>query len=175
MTLKEKKLHLLQEEQEEQDELIGYVSVNFADQYIAQHFRSSDSFRASWEALEIEDKKVLLLNSFESIERVPYTGRKTCKNQEKAFPRCPDREVPIQVQNAQVENAIMYADDSSIEDMQLYDTLRQYGITYYRIGNLSERFRSTGSGNFSLVAYGIISPTAVRLLRPYTIGGYCIE
>lgn len=154
---------------------IGYVDTVWADTYVTEHFLSNDSLRTSWEALEEEDKEVLLRRSFEAIEKLPFTGRKHCKCQVNAFPRNDSTEVPKDIMAAQVENAIYLSDTTNNEDVAFYERLWQFGISSYSIGNLSE---STGSGawgrNTSTVG-DVASPQAAKLLKAYISGSYDIK
>ena len=47
--------------------VIGYVDLEYANEYVNLHFLSTDDIRFSWEGLPDEDKEVLLRKSFESI------------------------------------------------------------------------------------------------------------
>lgn len=157
--------------------MVGYVTIEEANQYVTTHFVSTDGLRVSWEALSAEDQTVLLQKSFESIEMLPYRGRKTEDNQEKAFPRCPDTEVPESVKAAQVENAVALTDSEATEDARRYRHLWQWGVQSYRIGNLSESLSSGawGSSTGVAAASGIVSDRAIQLLLPYMRGGFNIQ
>lgn len=153
-------------------DLIGYVSVEEADQYVVGHFVSSDETRTGWFGLSVNDREVLLARSFQVLEMLPFTGRKTDPKQTTAFPRWPSTEVPEAVKWAQIENALAKSDTQSEDDMKFYERLWQYGVESYTIGNLSER-TSTGSYSAGLAQQtGIASVNAERLLRPYLRGGY---
>nr|DAU33418.1 MAG TPA: Putative Head Tail Connector Protein [Caudoviricetes sp.] len=155
---------------------IGYVTVEYADEYVATHFLSTDELRTNWEALTADDKKVLLLRSFESIESLAYIGHKADFDQPTAFPRCCETEVPEAVKAAQVENAVSLSDNSASEDAAFYERLWQFGVESYSIGNLSEKTSegAWGRGSNAAAANGIISVKASRLLQPYLRGGYRI-
>ena len=154
---------------------IGYVTPEWADQYVAEHFTSADPLRVTWEGLDEEDREVLLRKSFESLEALPYIGRKTSCDQETAFPRYPDTEVPRAIMSAQVENAVSLSDTSSSEDAAFYERLWQFGVESYSIGNLSEKTSSGAWGRGSTTAYGVISAKATRLLQPYVNGSFNIR
>lgn len=156
--------------------MVGYVTVEQADEYITTHYVSSDSLRTSWEALSAEDKSALLLKSFETIELLPFAGRKAEIGQPNAFPRYPDTEVPTQIMWAQIENALTSADASASEEAAHYGRLWQFGVQSYSIGNLSEHISegAWSSGSNNAAASGIVSVTATRLLKPYLIGSYRI-
>lgn len=154
---------------------IGYVTLEAADDYVARHFTSNDTLRLAWENLDDEDKEVLLLRSFESIESLPLAGRKADPTQPNAFPRWPSSEVPAAVVAAQIENAVAMSDDSIVEDAAHYERLWQFGVESYSIGNLSESISSGAWSSGGTQSCGIVSARAIRLLRPYTGGGYTIR
>lgn len=154
---------------------IGYVDVEFADNYVATHFVSTDALRENWESLDEEDKEVLLRKSFESIESLPFTGHKLSKDQPMSFPRCPWGCTPEAVLKAQVENAVSLADSDSTEDAAFYEKLWQFGVESYSIGNLSESVSSGAWSSGSMVAHGLTSSKAQTLLKPFLQGGYSIR
>ena len=156
---------------------IGYVTLEYANEYVATHYLSTDDLRTGWEALSEADKSVLLLRSFEFIETLVYTGHKSDPHQPNAFPRCPDKDVPNGVKAAQVENAVSLSDSSASEDAAFYEKLWQFGVESYSIGNLSEKTSegAWGRGSSGAVANGIISAKAATLLQPYLRGGYTIR
>lgn len=154
---------------------MAYVDLNYADDYVATHFLSTDALRLSWEGLADDDKEVLLQRSFEAIESLPFAGRKSDPSQPNAFPRCPYEEVPIAIKNAQVENAVALSDDSTSEDATFYEKLWQYGVSSYSIGDLSEHTGSGSWGRSSNSVSGLASARAIKLLQPYVSGGYSIR
>lgn len=155
---------------------IGYVTLEQADEYIATHYISTDDLRLTWEDLDDEDKAALLLRSFETIELLPFAGRKTVKGQENAFPRYPDTEVPKQIKWAQIENALSISDTTASEEAEHYGRLWQFGVQSYSIGNLSEKISegAWSSGSTTAAASGLVSTIATRLLKPYLLGSYRI-
>ena len=149
--------------------LIGYVTLEEANEYIKTHYLSTDSLRVLWEGLTDNDRTVLLNKSFQGIELLPFTGRKAQLSQSKAFPRWPYEEVPSAVKFAQIEEAVAMSDASAEEDFRHYSTLRSNGVSSYTIGNLSESLSaSTGTGHATVFR----SALAERLLRPFLGGGY---
>lgn len=154
---------------------MSYVDVAYADEYVATHFLSTDEQRLNWEALDNNDKEVLLQRSFESIECLPFVGRKTDPDQPNAFPRCPFEEVPEAVKHAQVENAVTLSDSSASEDAAFYEKLWQYGVESYSIGNLSERTSSGAWGRNVAASSGVMSAKATNLLKPFLNGSYNIR
>ena len=154
---------------------IGYVDIAYADEYVTQHFLFSDDVRISWETLTEEDKAVLLRRSFEAIESLAFTGRKTCPGQPRAFPRWPEDTIPENIKAAQVENALSLSDTSVTEDAAFYEKLWQFGVESYSIGNLSEKTSSGAWGRGSTAINGVVSTRASRLLQPFISGGYGIR
>lgn len=156
----------------------SYVTIEEANVYIQNNLLSTDPLRTSWEALLDEDKQVLLNRSAAAINSLPFTGRKMNVNQENAFPRYPNTDVPEDVKVAQIENALTSSDETQSEDAQLYQKMWAYGISSYRIGNLSESI-GTASGNAgfstSMLRSGVVSVIAQNILSKYLGGGYCIE
>lgn len=152
--------------------LIGYVTLEETNEYIKTHYPSEDPLRLGWEDLIEEDQVVLLNKSFQTIELLPFAGRKFDPKQPNAFPRWPQQEVPAAIKWAQIENALAKSDTSNEEDAKFYERLWMYGVESYSIGNLSER---TSTGSYSVngaQATGVTSAIADRLLRPYLGGGY---
>lgn len=149
--------------------LIGYVTLEEANEYIEIHYLSKDNLRVNWNALSDDDRRVLLNRSFQTIELLPFAGKKASPEQTSVFPRWHMREVPATVKWAQIENALALSDASAVEDATYYERLRAHGITSYTIGNLSESF---GSTSYDSKTTGILSETARRLLQPLLGGGY---
>lgn len=155
--------------------MLGYVTLEEADQYVAEHYMSTEVQRVGWEALESADRAALLRRSFQVIELLPFTGHKTDPSQPTAFPRCPCTEVPTAIKFAQIEQALIGADEDANTDAKQYQKMLQWGIASYRIGNLSESMHEGGAGGGIAGATGITSATASRLLAPFMQGGYSIR
>lgn len=155
-------------------EVVGYVTLEEANGYVADHFMSSNMARVAWNSLSDADKMVLLRNSYRAIEMLPFRGRKTSTAQPSIFPRWPSTNVPDAVKHAQIENAIVFADESSREDASYYDKLRTYGVKSYSVGNLSETLNTSAEGS-SASTQGIYSQEALRLLGPWLGGGFKIS
>ena len=154
---------------------VGYVDIAYADEYVKQHYRATEDFTISWSMLSEEDKEVLLRRSFESIEALPFPGKKTTASQSTMFPRWPDETVPDAIKGAQVENALFIADGATSEESSFYNKLRNYGVESYSIGNLSEHSSKGGWGKSALSESGIVSPKAAQLLSAYMCGSYAIR
>ena len=155
-------------------EVVGYVTLEEADAYVTDHFMSSNMTRVAWESLSDADKMVLLRNSYRAIEMLTFRGRKTDMAQPSAFPRWPSTDVPTQIKEAQVANAIVLADESSQDDVAYYDKLRTFGVKSYHIGNLSETLTAPAEGATATSYQGIYSQEALRLLSPWLGGGFKI-
>ena len=153
-------------------DLIGYVTLEEANEYIRTHYLVEDALRLSWEDLLVEDQIVLLTKSFQTIELLPFPGRKLKPDQSTVFPRWPCQEVPEAIKWAQIENALAKSDASNEEDTQYYEKLWTYGVESYSIGNLSEHVSTGTYGLKGAQATGVTSAIAERLLRPFLGGGY---
>lgn len=156
-------------------EVVGYVTLEEANEYVTNHFMSSNMTRVAWESISDADKMVLLRNSYRAIEMLTFRGRKTDMTQPSAFPRWPSMDVPAQVKEAQIANAIVLADESSREDAEYYDKLRTYGVKSYSVGNLSETLNTPAEGASASSTQGIYSQEALRLLGPWLGGGFKIS
>ena len=87
-------------------DLIGYVTLQEANEYVSTHYMSTDELRVGWEALSDEDRSALLTRSFQVLELLPFAGRKFDPKQANAFPRWPRQEVPAAIKWAQNEHAL---------------------------------------------------------------------
>lgn len=152
---------------------MSYNTVAECNDYVASHYLSSSDERQLWEALSDTDKQILLTRSFDTIESLPFTGRKTSTKQPYAFPRYPDKEVPIEVKYAECELALALSNSEAIKDLDDYRRMITYGIQSYSIGNFSETLLSYQKNSVE-VLYGLISDTAKRLLNPWLTGGFRI-
>ena len=154
------------------NEVFGYVTLEEANEYVTDHFVSSDTTRVAWESLSDADKMVLLRNSYRAIEMLAFRGRKTDKTQPSAFPRWPSTDVPSRIKHAQIANAIVLADESSQDDVAYYDRLRTFGVKSYHVGNLSETLNTPAESASTAAYQGIYSQEAMRLLSPWLSGGF---
>ena len=94
-------------------DLIGYVTLQEADDYVAAHYLPADALRQSWNELFDEERAILLTKSFQVLELLPFAGRKFDPKQPNAFPRWPQQEVPEAIKWAQIENALAKSDTSN--------------------------------------------------------------
>lgn len=160
-------------------DVVGYVTIEEANQYISTHYLSTSPIRLQWESLSDEDKAVLLLNSCEALDRLVLPGRKASVTQEHAFPRWPYLEVPRQVWMAQVENALEMSDPGTSSEVGDLQKTWAYGLSSYSIGDFSESqgiaSGSTAARMQTMFQAGVVSAKAQQLLLPFVGGGYCIE
>lgn len=142
-----------------------YATIKEANEYIENYYSSTDSLRETWEDLDDEDKQVLLNRAERIIDQLPYTGRP--KDMHKAFPRYPDDKYSLkQAMYATIELAIHQLDDVAIERAEL----QAQGVKSYKIGDLSETFRDSGSSLIDTHSYSIVYP----FLKNWMGGSYRI-
>lgn len=153
---------------------IGYVTLEEANEYIATRYTSTSPERQAWDALSDADKQVRLQTSADSIDSMPYPGRKASTTQVGAFPRCPYNTVPIQIKYAQIENAIGVVDEAEQSNAVMYQRMRTFGVSSYSIDDLSETLIQ-GSSSGEYIVHGITSMKAQTLLKPFLGGAYNIE
>lgn len=156
---------------------VGYVTLAEANQYVSSNYIVTDEVRIRWEQLDNDSKRALLLKSFQVIELLPFVGQKTSEQQAFQFPRCPSTEVPWQIKAAQIENALSKGDSETDEDTKFYERLWTWGVQSYTLGKLSEKVSAGGFGSGpwgTAQQTGITSANAMRLLRPFLMGGYSI-
>ena len=141
-----------------------YATVVQANEYVQNYYSSGDSIRLAWEALSEPDKLVFLNRAEQTIDQLPITGRPVVEN--KAFPRYPDTEIPVEVTNATIELAVQSINS---EAKERYELQRQ-GVRSYSIGDLSETFSNSvvASSGVDAYAYSIVFP----FLRKWLGGGY---
>ena len=152
---------------------MSYCTVAQADEYVRSYYTSNDEARVRWESLSESDKQVLLNKSHDVIDSLPFTGRKTSVDQPDAFPRCPDKEVPVAVKSAECELAVSLSDEAANASFDDYRKMVDYGIQSYSIGNFSETLLSY-SKNSVEIKFGLNSSKAKQLLNPWLTGGFRI-
>lgn len=144
----------------------GYATPAQADSYIRNYYVSGDPLRVAWTALSSEDKCVSLRRAERIIDYLPFCGRPATEG--RAFPRYPDKEVPIEVTQATIELAVQSLNTDVSERFEL----SRQGVRSYRLGDLSEDLSGVSSPypGVSAHAYSIIFP----FLRKWIGGGYSI-
>lgn len=141
-----------------------YATVVQANEYVQNYYSSGSSLRLAWEALNGDDRLVSLNRAEQTIDRLPFTGRPTIDN--KAFPRYPDKEIPVEVTQATIELAVQSLDGEAKDRYEL----RRQGVRSYTIGDLSESFTdiAVAAPGIDAYAYSIVFP----FLRKWLGGGY---
>ena len=141
-----------------------YATVVQANEYVQNYYSSGDSIRLAWEALNEADKLVLLNRAEQTIDHLPINGKPVVEN--KAFPRYPDTEIPVEVRQATIELAVQSFNSEAKERYEL----RRQGVRSYKIGDLSESFSeaAVAASGVDAYAYSIVFP----FLRKWLGGGY---
>ncbi|MDR0884716.1 MAG: hypothetical protein LBN05_08985 [Oscillospiraceae bacterium] len=157
-------------------ETLTYQTTAEADAYVAAHYRTNSKARTTWDALSEEDKGILLANACESIEGLPFTGRKAQWQQPFAFPRLPQQYgrpqvVPDKVKAAQVELALWAMQDADGESAKRQE-LQAQGVQSFSIGDLSESYGTTGAAASQPAA--LLCLKSAALLRGFLSGGYAV-
>ncbi|MPW25951.1 hypothetical protein GC105_09125 [Alkalibaculum sp. M08DMB] len=152
----------------------SYVSIEEANTYIENYYRSNNPNRTRWGALSEEDKEILLVNACAEIELLSFTGRKAFRDQAMSFPRLPiqygktNEGAPDNVKKAQIELALWLSDDAKLEQQSKRKELQNQGVNSFSIGDLSESYKD-GSGE---TPTPLMCPKAKSLLAPYLNGGF---
>lgn len=132
----------------------SYIDINGADEYFAGRLHAE-----SWGETSDADKEKALKQATKEIDRQLLRGRKTNPEQELAFPRYPDTEVPEAVKEACCEVALALLERGNNQRRKL----QQEGVQSFTLGNMSETY-AAGAGR------GLLSQEAKELLRPWLIG-----
>ena len=149
----------------------SYINIEEMTTYVATHYLSTDPLRVQWEALSTEDQEVLLRNSFEYINGLPYTGRPSTREQKVPFPRLGFTPDDMQtVKNAQAEQTMSMSDTVAAQEVGTRLRLRRAGVEQYRIGDLSEKFQKGSIGGHGDL-FGL-SEKAYGYLAKWLRGGY---
>ena len=146
-----------------------YATVEQANAYVASYYSSTNNIRIAWEALNEEDKQVMLNRSEQLIDLLPVNGKPVDPKQVSAFPRYPNPELSLErVRIAAIELALQTNGDTETQDRL---NLRAQGVKSYTIGDLSETFKDTSSEDYLIqFALDAVNP----FLRNWLGGGYRI-
>jgi len=146
----------------------SYVTLAEADDYISNFHPGS-----AWENLIGAKREQRLVLACERLEALPFSGRKTGRDQTLSFPRFPNTTVPESIKAAQVEIALLFVSQSglSAEAAQRANLQRQ-GVTSFSIGDLSESY----GGKSGLVEdHTFLANAEIHaLLNRFLQGGYPI-
>jgi len=132
----------------------SYIDIAGANEYFAGRLHAE-----TWEQADDETKEKALKQAARAIDRQPLRGRKTNPEQELAFPRHPDTEIPKEVQEACCEEALAILESGNSQRRKL----QQEGVQSFTLGNMSESY-AAGAGK------GLLSQEAKELLRPWLLG-----
>ena len=132
----------------------SYIDIDGADEYFAVRLHAE-----SWSGADSETKEKALKQATKTIDRQPLRGRKTNPEQELAFPRHPDTEIPAAVKEACCEEALALLERGNSQRRKL----QQEGVQSFTLGNMSESY-AAGAGK------GLLSQEAKELLRPWLLG-----
>lgn len=146
-----------------------YTTIEQANAYVASYYSSTNNIRIAWEALSEEDKQVVLNRAEQVIDLLPFNGKPVDPKQTNAFPRHPNPELSLErVRVATIELALQTNGDTEAQDRL---NLRAQGVKSYKIGDLSETFKDTGSEDYLIqFALDVVNP----FLRNWLGGGYRI-
>ena len=136
----------------------SYCTIEYADEYFKNRLHAE-----SWSGADSETKEKALKQATKTIDRQPLRGRKTNPEQELAFPRHPDTEIPAAVKEACCEEALALLERGNSQRRKL----QQEGVQSFSLGNMSESY-AAGAGK------GLLSQEAKELLRPWLLGGVFI-
>ena len=132
----------------------SYCTIEYADEYFKNRLHAE-----SWGETSEADKEKALRQATKTIDRQLLRGRKTNPEQELAFPRHPDTEVPEAVKEACCEEALALLERGNSQRRKL----QQEGVQGFTLGNLSETY-APGAGR------ELLSQEAKELLRPWLLG-----
>ena len=155
-----------------------YVTLEEANQYISDHFASTDPLRIQWEAMSEGDREVYLRKAFVQINQLPYTGKPVKNTQTLPFPRYAQDGFTVvyntdNLKKAQTEQAIGLTDTVAAQDVSDRLRLRRAGVRSYRIGDLSETFVNGTPSESASNFFGLVE-AAYRYLSGWLRGGYKI-
>ena len=138
-----------------QEGINTYCTIEYAEEYF-----SGKIYTEEWDEADATTKEKALKEATRAIDRQPFRGRKTNPEQELAFPRHPDTEIPKEVQEACCEEALALLERGNSQRRKL----QQEGVQSFTLGNMSETY-APGAGR------GLLSQEAKELLRPWLLGG----
>ena len=148
-----------------------YVSIEQADNYVKSYYRADDPLKSIWDSLQPDDKEVLLRRAFDTLNALPYTGRRLSYKQNLPFPRYGWVSSDwTAVQNAQIEVALQEADTDAGTAME-EATIKRWqsrGVSSIKLGDASYTF-----GKSSVKGFGL-PERAYNFIKKWLSGGYGI-
>ncbi len=136
----------------------SYCTTEYADEYFTGRLCTE-----RWGETSDADKEKALRQATKEIDRQLLRGRKTNPEQELAFPRHPDTEIPAAVKEACCEEALAILERGNSQRRRL----QQEGVQSFSLGNMSETF-AVGAGK------GLLSQEAKEFLKPWLLGSVFI-
>ena len=136
----------------------SYCTIEEANAYFSGRLHAE-----SWFEADDETKENAILQATKAIDRQLLRGRKTNPEQELAFPRHPDTEIPAAVKEACCEEALAILERGNSQRRKL----QLEGVQSFALGNMSETYVA-GAGR------GLLSQEAKELLRPWLLGSVFI-
>lgn len=164
----------------EEPEIIGYVTVEEATEFITNFYTETDPAYQRWAELSEKGKEIYLRKGFYQIERLPFIGCKKDLTQPTQFPRCFQDEVPVEVKYAQISQAVGESDETAAGDAAYRLNLQRQGVSSFTIGKLSESYggdrnTSVSAGGASAgLAGSFINAEALVWLQQYIEGSFPI-
>jgi hypothetical protein len=132
----------------------SYCTIEYADEYFSGRLHAE-----SWGQADESTKEKALKQATKAIDRQLLKGRKATDEQELAFPRHPDTEVPEAVKEACCEEALALLERGNSQRRKL----QQEGVQSFTLGNMSESYAAGA-------AKGLLSQEAKELLQPWLLG-----
>ena len=136
----------------------SYCTIEYADEYFKNRLHAE-----SWGQADESTKEKALKQATRAIDRQLLRGRKTNPEQELAFPRHPDTEIPAAVKEACCEEALAILERGNSQRRRL----QQEGVQSFSLGNMSETY-VVGAGK------GLLNQEAKELLLSWLLGGVFI-
>lgn len=167
-------------EQPVEPEVIGYVTVEEATEFVTNFYTETDPAYQRWMELSEKGKEIYLRKGFYQIERLPFIGCKKDPTQLTQFPRCFQEEVPMEVKYAQISQAVGDSDESAAGDAAYRLNLQRQGVSSFTIGKLSESYggdrqTSVSAGGASAgLAGSFINAEALVWLQHFIEGSFPI-
>ena len=143
--------------------IVGYNSYVTVEE--AKELLDGNAFYEKFNALSESKQQKLLCDSAMRIDSLPFEGRKKDIAQYMEFPRGQQEEVPFQVKQAQVLEAVCVLDDEAESRRKI----QEQGVTSVTLGKVSESY-----GGVTATSGGLRSPDAFLLLRKYISGSVAI-
>lgn len=134
--------------------MAAYATIEEATTFFASRLHAE-----AWADLKDAEKQKALDMATRVIDRQLLKGRKMEADQELAFPRYPDTEVPQAVKDACCEEALALLERGNNQRRKL----QQEGVQSFTLGSMSETY-VPGAGR------GLLSQEAKELLRPWLLG-----